>query len=564
MKKNKGFTLIELLVIIALMLSLLGIAIISFVNVSNKKKEQAYKLVKEQAVTAGEEFFDTNLYIFDGLSVNDTSGIITIGKLVNEDYLNVLTDPRTGKKINKCDYVEVTRTNSGYKTKYVESNSTNCQDTENTIVVEEAGAPSIEINKDKEIDGDNGWYKTKPSIYATVKTNNNGPITDVKSCTGSDEGSCDFKTDEVISNNKTNKRQISDTSGITIGYKATNSSNKTAVAWTTLKVDTEKPTCEYSVDKKVASNGWYNTQTGKPVLTFTGTDALSGINGSDRNIPTITEGKQTYSHTFKDKAGNTNDCSVTINYDGTKPSCPSDWNIADVNTNKYTYCNTGYSQQSWHCADVKISVSKGKDWYKWGWDNGDFTSSGVSNGRVTKTYSGERNIASVSLKISDEAGNITSCNSGNNKFGIDHVGPTMSTPTKNCLLANGGCHDDKSKYYSHTFSINDEKSGPRKGTNNDDYFYNHCYDKATNGQKNLQCGNYKTGGVNANTIKYSSYAPRSEKEQAYAFPKGIEKYYHLFYEIVDNAGNVTYYRYKMTYNPKENTSSMEYVGKLPN
>lgn len=46
-KKKNGFTLIELLVTIALMLSILGIAIISLVSASNRKKEEAWTSVKE-------------------------------------------------------------------------------------------------------------------------------------------------------------------------------------------------------------------------------------------------------------------------------------------------------------------------------------------------------------------------------------------------------------------------------------------------------------------------------------------------------------------------------------
>ncbi len=41
MKKKNGFTLVELLVVIALMLSILGIAIVSFVNISNNKKRRS-------------------------------------------------------------------------------------------------------------------------------------------------------------------------------------------------------------------------------------------------------------------------------------------------------------------------------------------------------------------------------------------------------------------------------------------------------------------------------------------------------------------------------------------
>ena len=42
---------------------------------------------------------------------------------INEDYLNTLTNPVTGKKINKCDYIEITKKNATkYEYKYIEDN----------------------------------------------------------------------------------------------------------------------------------------------------------------------------------------------------------------------------------------------------------------------------------------------------------------------------------------------------------------------------------------------------------------------------------------------------------
>ena len=55
MRNKKGFTLVELLVTIALMLSILAIAIVSFIGISNKKKQESYDLVKEQIITAAEQ-----------------------------------------------------------------------------------------------------------------------------------------------------------------------------------------------------------------------------------------------------------------------------------------------------------------------------------------------------------------------------------------------------------------------------------------------------------------------------------------------------------------------------
>ena len=98
MKKKNGFTLVELLVVIALMLSILGIAIVSFVNISNKKKEESWKEVVNQIETAAKDYFSSNEYLFEGLPNNNGTAQISLGKLVNEDYLNVVSDPRSEKK----------------------------------------------------------------------------------------------------------------------------------------------------------------------------------------------------------------------------------------------------------------------------------------------------------------------------------------------------------------------------------------------------------------------------------------------------------------------------------
>ena len=108
---KRGFTLIELLVVIALMLSILGIAVVSFVGISNKKKESSKELIKEQIETAALEYFNANEFLFSNLK-DDVFGVISVGKLVNDDYLNVVTNPVTGKRIGNCTVVVVKRKNN--------------------------------------------------------------------------------------------------------------------------------------------------------------------------------------------------------------------------------------------------------------------------------------------------------------------------------------------------------------------------------------------------------------------------------------------------------------------
>ena len=96
-KNKKGVTLIELLVTMAILVTILILVIISMDKVSDKQKDSALEKVKEQASTAAQQFFSSNEYLFEGLEENAT-GIISVGKLVKEGFINTLTNPKTGKK----------------------------------------------------------------------------------------------------------------------------------------------------------------------------------------------------------------------------------------------------------------------------------------------------------------------------------------------------------------------------------------------------------------------------------------------------------------------------------
>lgn len=161
MKKKNGFTLIELLVAIAIMLSVLGIAIVSFINVSDRKKEESWETVKDQVELAAEEFFTYNEYLFEGLSDGATAEI-SVGKLVQEDYLNKVTNPITGKAVSECMIVNVTKSNGTYKLE-VDDTSKNSDvetcETGSSLTIKEVGAPEISVEKKCGSKGDNGWCK---------------------------------------------------------------------------------------------------------------------------------------------------------------------------------------------------------------------------------------------------------------------------------------------------------------------------------------------------------------------------------------------------------------------
>lgn len=189
-KRNKnGFTLIELLLVIALVVSLLGIAVFNVIKLTNKQKENSYESVKEQVITAAEQYFSSNEYLFDGISETGF-GIIPVGELVKEDYLNKLTNPVTGLALNSCDKVKAKRNSNGtFDFEFITDNTTlNCQ-FNGVEIHSDDKAPNLELKFLKASDNTvvspngNNWFK----YYVDVKIETDGIFMGV--CTG-DSASC--------------------------------------------------------------------------------------------------------------------------------------------------------------------------------------------------------------------------------------------------------------------------------------------------------------------------------------------------------------------------------------
>ena len=167
MKKRNGFTLIELLVTIALMLSILGIAVVSLINISNKKKEEAWQQVKGQIETAATEYFTANEYLFEGISDETADAYIAVGMLVKEDYLNKVTDPRSGQSVDYCTKIKVNKSGSKLTAEYPNDvkKDDECKGTY-TVNIVEPGAPSINYKLTKENgtkankNTQTGWYNS--------------------------------------------------------------------------------------------------------------------------------------------------------------------------------------------------------------------------------------------------------------------------------------------------------------------------------------------------------------------------------------------------------------------
>lgn len=308
-KKKNGFTLIELLVTIALMLSILGIAIISLLSASNRKKEEAWTSVKEQIETAAVEYLSSNEYLFEGLS-DEATASIPLQTLVELDYINKVTDPRTGKALNECNYVEVTKSKYKYNATYKDSDDKSCT-TGSVLKITEPGAPTLNVDVTelsiKKLIRSTVWYKDGAKFDAS--TDRGASIT---SCYTTSNSDCDPQNDNSsLELDYTGKSKISQ---IRACFKATNSSSKSTKECVSINVDNTAPTCAVSSNPNI----WTNKD-----VTITGkcSDSESGCSSS-RVITTIkTEGKKSYSPgTVTDNLGHSTTCGTkTVYIDKTAP-----------------------------------------------------------------------------------------------------------------------------------------------------------------------------------------------------------------------------------------------------
>ena len=277
MKKKNGFTLIELLVVIALMLSILGIAVVSLINTSNKKKKESWEQVKGQIETAAVEYFTANEYLFEGLQ-NGSSGTISVGKLVNEDYLNKVTNPDTGKSVSMCALVNITKDGEKYNATFdndsTESQVANCE-SNNIITVSEPGAPEFDIkdtceNKNGSNEKQNGYcYSETFSVdNSKEKYKPHGKIISKKYCVGRGI-SCNATTDFTDSFDGAAETVDNGVVGITL----INQSGAKTTKYKGYKIDRTAP--EITENNIISESSGYNTL--KPNISVRAEDKESGI-----------------------------------------------------------------------------------------------------------------------------------------------------------------------------------------------------------------------------------------------------------------------------------------------
>lgn len=344
MKKKNGFTLVELLVTIALILMVLGIAIVSIIKISDTKKQEAYEQVKKQILTAAEQYLETNAYYKE--SITNTGSIkISLGLLVSEDYLNAVTNPITGKKLNECNYVEVTKNDSSLNYLFVDDQK-DCSSNSYVDVSEAASAPKIEISIEGE-EGNDGWdYRrgddgTTPVVTITASSTTSPIMGGISIKNGDEYISLPSEPTEendgsIMAVDKSSFAITTNKEGKEVCYHVTNEAGVSATKCETKSVDVDLPSCNVNVAG--FSNGTISDNYGiiykyhqlglvlQPVITLGYDDVGSGVKEKQikkpsnlyySNYPPLfpytqsdTNGKTvTWNGKVKDNAGNINTCS---------------------------------------------------------------------------------------------------------------------------------------------------------------------------------------------------------------------------------------------------------------
>ena len=410
---NKGFTLVELIVVIALMISLLVIAIVSYVNISNQKKEEAWDNTKQEAEVAGQQYFETNGYmletLIDGENAEDGSKVlISIGALVKEGYLNRVVNPVTGNLVNDCDYIEVTKKNGAYNYNYVENDDDTVCETESFIKTEVPGGPSLDAEITSGNVGENNYFVSEVNMRAMAGTNNNGAINSFSYCTydgvKGDYVNCDKKSLSVTSNNKydvtneagNNGNDAIDGSSLHTYFEVTNVVGKKAIAIVDYKKDTVKPSCSKQTG---ASTTWTNKT--RYVVQYC-SDDTSGCTKNETKL-TYNSDKKTDKVTISDNAGNESTCNVNVYVDKTKPSCSVAFSGTEGENGWYVKKNVSVSLTKSYA--LKNGVSSGLSGY-------DLTTS--SKASYNKKTSGTQSSNTTGTKwygyVRDNAGNVNNCN----------------------------------------------------------------------------------------------------------------------------------------------------------
>ena len=320
-------------------------------------------------------------------------------------------------------------------------------------------------------DGENGWYVSDVLVEWTV-SDPDSTITSTSGC------------DDVTVN--------TDTTGVTYTCSATSAGGTASVTTVTIKRDATAPTISASLDKSPAASGWFNGSTGAPTVSFTCSDATSGVVSCPSPYTFGDGADQSHSATVYDNAGNSASDGVTdVDVDLTGPvvtvtpdrapdhngwySAPVVFDTAATDaTSGVDDANCSLDQTysgpdgsgltvSGSCTDnagnvgngisaafnydatapvVTVTAKRGPDhngWYNAPVDfetTGVDATAGIASCTADQTYSGPDGIAlTVSGSCTDEAGNVGNGTSA--AFKYDATAPTISAALTPDVPASG-------------------------------------------------------------------------------------------------------------------------------
>ena len=272
-------------------------------------------------------------------------------------------------------------------------------------------------------DGANGWYKSDASLTWTV-SENESPASLVK--TG-----C------------VNQSITSDQASTAYSCAATSEGGSAGPVSVSLKRDATAPTINSSLSPPAdAETGWYNIASGYPTVSFTCSDATSGIpTGTCPGAHTFNSdgANQSFSANVADAAGNIASAGVSdVDVDLTAPGISfvgaapapngAGWNNTDV-------------VLTWACID---------------------TTSGVVDATVQETVDTDGSSQTAAGTCHDNAGNSSSLESGD--VDRDTVDPTIVASLSPANPSATGWYNAATGAPTVSFSCNDDRSGIPTGT----------------------------------------------------------------------------------------------------
>lgn len=162
---NKGFTLIEVLSVLVLVSIVLAVVTMTVGTTMSASKEEAYKLMKNNIVSAGYNYInECNLGTIDCDFSFEDNNKFSASVLRNTGFFKNLDSPIDGKDLGTCLVLDASKSNGVVAINIID----NCYDEKNDNVIDEntESTNKDKINQDKP-------NKDKPNKDKNNKDKNN-------------------------------------------------------------------------------------------------------------------------------------------------------------------------------------------------------------------------------------------------------------------------------------------------------------------------------------------------------------------------------------------------------